>query len=112
MESNKNQEVWKRLTHWYRQASGGQAPPSREKMDSIHTKRAELYRCRPPDGIRIPILVMPETVEHRIPGEEEVEQAVRSIKRGRSGGLLGMRAEDLKELLREASREKDPVPHQ
>ena len=64
--------------------------------------RAELYRCRPPEGLRFPILVMPAAVDDGIPGEEEVAQAARSFKRGRAGGPLGMRMDYLKGWLREA----------
>ena len=111
MELDQNHEAWKRLAHWYSQVLGGrgQAPLSREHLDSIATKRAELYRCRPPEELLVPIIVILAAVEYRIQGEEEV---VRSLKRGRSGGPSGMRAEDLKELLRKASREMDPVTHQ
>ena len=41
-------------------------------------------------------MAMLEVVEDGILGEEEVTQAVRSLKRGRSGGSSGMRAKDLK----------------
>ena len=37
---------------------------------------------------------------------------VRGLKRGVLGGLSGMRAEDLKGWLQEASREKNPVRRQ
>ena len=112
IESYQKQEAWKRLAHWYRQASGRQSPPSREHLDRISTKRAELYRFRPPEGVRVTILVTPAAVEYRIPGEEEMAQAVRILKRGRAGGTSGMRAEYLKEWFREESRETDLVTHQ
>ena len=38
-------------------------------------------------------------------------QAVQSLKRGRACGLLGMRLEDLKGWLVEASRETDPMTY-
>ena len=69
MEPKQNKEAWKRLTYWYRQASGGQSQPSREHMDSIATDLAEFYRCRPFEELRVPILVTPEAVEDRILGE-------------------------------------------
>ena len=72
MDSNHNQEAWKRLTHWYRKASGRQAPQSRERLDSIATDWVELYRCRPPEGIRLLILATLAAVEDWIPGKEEV----------------------------------------
>ena len=50
----------------YRQASGVQAPPPREYLDRIATERADLYRCRPPEGLGVPILVMPEDVEEGV----------------------------------------------
>ena len=59
-----------------------------EHLDRIATERAELYRCRPPGGIRVLILVTTAEVEDRILGEEEVEQVVWGLKRGRAGGPL------------------------
>ena len=55
---------------------------------------------------------MPAAVEDRIPEEAEVSQAVWGLKRGRSGGPLGMRVEDLKGWLRGASICTNPVKHQ
>ena len=89
----------------------GQSPPSQERLESIATERAEIYKCRPPEGLQVPILVTMEAVEDRILGEEKVAQAVQSLKRVRAGGLLGMMAEDLKGWLRELSRETDPVTY-
>ena len=71
---------------WYRKASWGQAPPSRENLDRIATEKAGLYRCRTPEGPRLIILVSPAEVEERFPEEVEIEQAVRDLKEGRAGG--------------------------
>ena len=65
-------------------------------MDRIATEQADIYRCRTPEGLRVPFLLTPEAVEDGILGGKEVAQAVLSLKRGRSGGPLGMRAEYLK----------------
>ena len=40
-----------------------QGPPSREHLDSIPTKRAEQYRCRTPEGIQVPIMVILAAVD-------------------------------------------------
>ena len=80
-------------------------------MDCVATEKEDLYRCRQPDEFPVPILVMPVAVEDKILVEEEVAQAVWGLKRGRSGGPLGMRVEDLKGWLREASRETNTVTH-
>ena len=76
MESDQNQEAWKRLVYWYRKASGGKYPLLREHLDNIATKRAELYMCRPPEGLRVPILVTLTAIGDGIPEGDEVAQAV------------------------------------
>ena len=50
-------------------------------------------------------------VEDRIPGEAEVVKVVQGLKRSRASGSSGMRSEDLKGWLREASRDTNPVKH-
>ena len=50
-------------------------------------------------------------VEDVIPGEEARVQAVQGLKRGRACGPSGIRVEDLKGRLWEASREMEPVTH-
>ena len=67
LASDQNQEAWKHITSWQSQASEGQAIPLREHLDRIATERAEMYRCRPPEGIQVPIMVMPVAVEDGIP---------------------------------------------
>ena len=44
------------------------------------TERAELYRCRPPEGIWAPLLVRPLGVDEGIPLEAEIELAVWGLK--------------------------------
>ena len=61
-------------------------------------ERLELYRCKPPEGLRVPILVSPTKVEDGVPEEAEIAQAVRGIKeRGGVGGPAGMRVETLRD---------------
>ena len=60
------------------------------------TEREELYRCIPPEGLRVPTLVTPADVDKRVPEEAEIEKAVRGLKGGRAGGPSGIRADDLK----------------
>ena len=65
-------------------------------MDRKSTEKEELYSCRPSEGLWVPMMITPESIEGGILGEEEVVQAVQSLKRGRYGGLSGMRVENLK----------------
>ena len=46
----------------------------------------ELYRCRPPARLWVPILVHPLEVNDDIPEESEIEIAVLGLKDGRAGG--------------------------
>ena len=55
-------------------------------VDSYTTEHAELYVCRPPEELQVPMSVTPLAVEYRIPGGKEVAQAVRSLKKRRAGG--------------------------
>ena len=109
LAADQKQEARKCITSWYRQASGGRPPQSREHLDLTATERAELCRCRPPEGLRVPILVTPVKVEYGVTEEEDIVQAAKDLKGGRAGGLLGMRAEELKVHLQEALRENNPV---
>ena len=62
----------------------------------------EIYSCRTPGGLRVPILTTPTVVDDGIPSEEDIEQAVRELKRGVSGGPSDIRANDLKGWMLEA----------
>ena len=59
-------------------------------------KRAEIYRCRPPEGLRVPLLVQQSDIKYGIPTEAEVTESARGLKGGILGGPSGMCAEDLK----------------
>ena len=97
MEAVMVKEEWDHLTLWYRQVWGKQAHPTREGLDQESMERAELYRCWPPARLWVPILVQPAVVNYDIAEESEIDMAVRGMKVGKAGGLLGMRADYLKE---------------
>ena len=58
--------------------------------------RGEIYRCRPPARLWVPILVHPLEVNDDIPEESEIEIAVLGLKDGRAGGPSVMSVKDLK----------------
>ena len=86
MEARKFWEAWVHILRWYRQVRGVKAPPTTEALDEVSTESAELYRCRPPEGLRVPLLVQKSNIEDGIPREAEVASAVRGLKGGRLGG--------------------------
>ena len=108
LEAGRVKEAWDHLTWWYRQVWGKQAHPTREVLDQESTNRAELYICRLPVRLRVPILVHPEAVNDDITEESEIEIAVRGMKVGRSGAPPGMREEDLKGWRKDSNHKKDP----
>ena len=69
MESGKAQEAWVRISRWYRQARGAQAPPTTEALDEVTVEREGLYKCRPPEGLRVPLLMRKSDIEDVIPTE-------------------------------------------
>ena len=57
MEVGKVREAWTQISRWYSQDMGSQAPPATEALDKVEVEREELYRCRLPEGLKVPLLV-------------------------------------------------------
>ena len=57
-------------------------------------------------GENIPVTVRPVKVDTSVPTEDEIEDAVKNLRRNRSGRASGMRAEQLKGWLTVSKREK------
>ena len=61
-----------------------------EYLDRIEMVMAEIYMCRPPEGLLVPTTVTPTDVDDVVPEEEGIVQAMRGLKSGRAGGRYGM----------------------
>ena len=96
MEGDQMQEACYQISHWYRQDRGIQVPPSREGLETISTKWAEMYRCRPPEGLWVPVLVGSAMVADSIPGAAKIEQAVKDLRQSRARGPSDMQVAYLK----------------
>ena len=48
-------------------SEGNIDPQTREGLDQVLADRAELYICRPSEGLRVPLLVQPAAVNNDIP---------------------------------------------
>ena len=48
---------------------GLQDPPSTEALDQVPTERADLYRCSPPEGLLVPLLVQKYNIKYGTPIE-------------------------------------------
>jgi hypothetical protein len=71
-------------------------------------ERVDLYRQRGPPGEPLPINIDPIPVDDKMPSKAEIRVAVAGLFNGCAGGVLGMRAEDVKTCLRSIKLEEDP----
>ena len=76
MEAGKVREALTHISRWYKQARGAHAPSTTDDIDKVTAERAEIYRCRPPDVLKVPLLVQKEDIKDIIPTEAEVMEAV------------------------------------
>ena len=89
-------EAWRRLKGWYKAAVNGAPPPARATLELITAEQVDLYSYVSSPGENIPVTVAPAEVNDLVPTEDEIEDAVKKLRRNRSWGLSGMRAEHLK----------------
>ena len=75
-------------------------------LERITAERVELYSHVPPLGDNIPVTVTPSAVDDSVPTEDDIVEAVKKLRRNRSGGPLGIRAEHLQGWLAAANRGK------
>ena len=88
MTAGKTKAVLGKISQWYRKARGNKNPLLRESLNQISEERKKLYRCRPPEGWRVPLVVQPGEVEDGAPEETDIEEVVRGLW---GGGGLGAR---------------------
>ena len=58
-------------------------------------ERVELYTKTPSPGLPISINVEPMMVNDILPGDMEICAAAKRLRKGRAGGILGIRAQDI-----------------
>ena len=88
--------AWRRMKGWYKAAANRGPPPAQTTLERITAEQTELYRRVPPPGENIPMTVDPTHIDDSVPTEDEVEEAVKKLRRNRSGGPSGIRAEHIK----------------
>ena len=69
MVDGRVKEEWDHLARCYCRAWINQVHPTRESLDQESEVIAELYRCRPPARLKVPILVQPMEVNAEVPTE-------------------------------------------
>ena len=97
-------EAWRRINVWYKAAFNRALPPARATLERITAERVNLYSYVPSPGENIPVTVAPAEVDDLVPTEDKIEDAVKKLRRNRSGRLSGMRAKHLKGWLAASNR--------
>ena len=85
--------AWRQMKGWYRAAAKRGPPPARATLERITAEQTELYRRVPPPGENIPVNVDPTNIDDLVPTEDEIEAAVKKLRRNRAGGTSRIRAE-------------------
>ena len=79
-------EEWRRLKGWYKAAVNRAPPPTRATLERITAEWVNLYSYVPSPGENIPVTVAPAEVNDSVPTEDKIEDAVKKLRRNRSGG--------------------------
>ena len=83
--------------------------PYKDSLYQVSTERSDLYRCRPTEGLQVPLLVQPGEIEYGVLTEAYIEVSVQVLKGVIARVPSGMCAEYLKGWLWEATRNKGPL---
>ena len=89
-------EAWRRMKGWYQAAAKRGPPPARATLERITAERTELYSWVPSLGENILVTLEPTLIDDSVPTEDEIEAAVKKLRRNRSGGASRIRAEHIK----------------
>ena len=82
-------EAWQCLKGWYKATVDRAPPPARGTPKRITAERADLYSYVPSPGKNIPISFQPVPVDNSVPTKDKIEEAVKHLRRNRSGGGVG-----------------------
>ena len=81
--------AWRRMKGWYRAAVTRGPLPARATLERITADQTELYRQVPSPGEGISIHVGRHNIDDSVPTEDEIEAAVKKLRRNRAGGPSG-----------------------
>ena len=100
-------EAWNVIRRWFISVEDRPLPPSSEDLSKVTNDRIKLYsKSLPPN--RLSILVAPFDIDDVVPDPDEIADAIRGLRNGKSPGPSNIRAEHLKEWLKEAYQEHHP----
>ena len=101
-EEGNLKEAWCGLKGWYSAVEEKAPKPCYLSMEKQTKERVELYEKIEPPGDPIPINIDPFEINDAIPTESEVGTVVTGLRDGRAEGVSGIKAEHMKQWLRDA----------
>ena len=99
-------EAWQQLKGWYKSAFDRAPPPARDTLEWITAEQVHLYIYVPSQGTNIPVSVIPVPVDDSVPTKDKINEAVKNLRRNRSGVPSGMRDKQLKGWLASPKQRK------
>jgi hypothetical protein len=108
LDGSNLQGAWRALQACYKHASGRGSKPSHQDSKNMEVEYTALYKCTPSTCEPVPVMVDLFEVNDDVPSGEDIEDAVLSLKPRKEPGPTRIRAEHLKEWLREAQMETHP----
>jgi hypothetical protein len=107
LKSGRLKAAWNVLQRWYKHSGDRPPRPTRTDLNNTSNEYRTLYQTTQPPGEPFTTHIdTPFPVDDDIPTEQEIADAIRNLKNGKAPGHSGIRAEHLKELLRQAKKEE------
>ena len=102
LEDNDLQGAWNKMNLWMKQRGDKAFRPTFEDMTKLTDELKHRQRRVEPQEEEIPTLIAPYEIDDSVPTEDEITQAVKRLKNGKSPGASKMTAAHLKKWYRQA----------
>ena len=96
LEDGKIREAFGALKGWYRDAGPQPTKPSQEDLNMTRSEYANLFAEELPSEDPIPVHAPKFTINDEPPGEDEIVEALGTLRNNKAAGASGLTAEDLK----------------
>ena len=96
LEDGKIRKAFGALKGWYRDAGPQPTKPSREDLNMTRSEYANLFAEELPSEDPIPVHAPKFTINDEPPGEDEIVEALGTLRNNKAAGASGLTAEDLK----------------
>jgi hypothetical protein len=109
LRDNEVHKAYGKLRGWYREKPGHVPKPTFQEEKKTRDQCKALYKKEQSDGEPNPVDIAPFPIDNTVPEEEEVCEALKKLRLGRSVGGTGLSVEDLKKWTKGVHR-LEPAP--